>query len=157
MHRIVCFFICFGMSVCGHMAAQVDVAPAGTLISSKAVAFNSPTGKTYAVDANHNAIWVLDASAGSKVEVDVGSGASAVAVNRKTGRAYASMPGDGTVVILDGGTDSIMARVKVGPHPYTLAVDDIRNRVYLEIIGVDVRFFRGPAKEVLRVLNHVLV
>lgn len=131
MLRIIGFFLCFAMFLCGPVAAQIGVAPAGTLISSKAVAFNSVTGKTYVVDAVNNAIWVLDASAGSKVKVDAGSGASAVVVNRKTGRAYASMPRDGTVVILDGGTDSIVARLKAGPHPYTLAVDEVRNLVYV--------------------------
>ena len=38
---------------------------------------------------------------------------------------------DGTISILDGEKNTVLANVKTGPHPYMLDVDEASNKVYV--------------------------
>ena len=103
----------------------------GTLISARAAAFNPNNGKTYLVDARHDALWILNAAAKSSVRVAVGKAPSAVAVDARRGRVYVADSGDGTVTVVDGQADRVTTKVKAGPHPYVLAVNDATGKVYV--------------------------
>src|ERR1700728_170494 len=114
---------------CG--AQLLAAAAEGTLISNRATAFNPNNGKTYLVDARHDALWIFKGRAKNSVRVAVGKTPSAVAVDATTGRAYVADSGDGTVTVIDGQTDRVTTKVKAGPHPYMLAVNDMTGKVYV--------------------------
>ena len=103
----------------------------GTLISSQSIVRNVSNGKIYAVDEHGGAITVIDPATNSTARVRVGSGPEAVAVNSVTGRAYVANSSDGTVSVLDGGKNIVIATVKAGPHPYVLAVNEKTDKVYV--------------------------
>lgn len=120
------------------MWAQVGTAPSGALINTKSTAFNPANGKTYVLDDLGEAIWVFSASESSPKKVDLGGGPSAVVVSESTGRVYATLKATGEVVVINGTNSTVSARLKVGPHPYTLAIDDRRHRVYVGATSNDV-------------------
>ncbi len=104
--------------------------PAGTLISSKAVAYNPATGKTYIADATHNKVWIVNARAHTTVGLDA-KGPSSVAINQTTGRVYAVLAAEHALVVIDANSDRILSKLNAGPHPYNLAIDERLNRVYV--------------------------
>jgi YVTN family beta-propeller protein len=52
-------------------------------------------------------------------------------VNAATGRAYVANADDGTISVLDGGTDEVLATVPVGSHPYSIAANPATGKVYV--------------------------
>jgi YVTN family beta-propeller protein len=114
------------------MAASVrDDAPSTGLISRHAIVLNPAVNKVYAVDPEHNAVLILSGGARSQRSVKVGDGPLAIAVNPMTDRVYVANTNSGTVSVLDGRSDAVIATVNVGKRPYVLAANPIENKVYV--------------------------
>ena len=58
----------------------------------------------------------------------------AIAVNSVTNRVYVLNTTSGTVSVLDGKTDAVVATVNVGKWPYVLAANPAENKVYVSNI-----------------------
>ena len=116
--------------------AQAPLDPPNSgLTNPRAIVFSPATGKVYAVDTARGAVQVYSgASPGASRDprrVPVGSAPVSVAVNADNGIAYVANAGDGTVSVIDGSSDSVVARVPVGSHPYSIAVDSATGKVYV--------------------------
>jgi YVTN family beta-propeller protein len=105
--------------------------PSGGLINPQAIAFSSATRKVYAVDTARDAIVVMDDTSQSQKQVKVGAGPVSIATSDATGRAYVANAGDGTVSVIDGGSDSVVTTIPVGSHPYSIAVNPETKSVYV--------------------------
>jgi YVTN family beta-propeller protein len=103
------------------MAQQPVEAPHSGLINSAGAAFNAATGKSYVVNSDGNSVEVSKDRADVARSVKAGSHPVSVAVDSQNGRAYVVNAGDGTVSVLDGETDEVVATVQVGDHPYSIA------------------------------------
>lgn len=103
----------------------------GSLINPSAIVFNPASGKVYAVDTPGGAVYVSDDAAGSMKRVKVGAGPVSIAVDEKNGCAYVANAGDGTVSVIDGRSDEVVAVVQIGTHPYSIAADPGLGRIYV--------------------------
>jgi YVTN family beta-propeller protein len=113
------------------MAQQPVDAPHSGLINSAGAAFNAATGKSYVVDSDGNSVEVSNDRTGAARSVKAGSHPVSVAVDSQNGRAYVVNAGDGTVSVLDGETDDVVATVQVGDHPYSIASDSAAGKIYV--------------------------
>jgi len=122
-------FVVAAVMVAGAAAgvAQTGMVPAETMINPAAIAYSAAMGKVYAVDKAHNAVVVTDDATGKTSAVKVGGGPLSIAVNARTGKAYVTNAEDGTVSVIDGATDAVVATLKVGAHPYAIAVNPMAN------------------------------
>jgi YVTN family beta-propeller protein len=112
--------------------ATAQTAPSATgLLSSRAVALNPSTGKTYAVDSAAGVVVVYDAATGAMARVPVGPAPVSVAVNESTNRIYVANSGGDSVSVIDGRSDSVARTLEVGPRPYVVAVHPAANKVYV--------------------------
>ena len=123
----------FAAIVLGTLAlvAQNIAPPSTSLISLHAIAFNPSANKVYAVDPVRHAVAVVDVAGHSTRSVPVGDDPLAIAVNPVTNRVYVVNTGSGTVTVLDGKSDAVMATVDVGKRPYAIAVDAVNDKVYV--------------------------
>jgi YVTN family beta-propeller protein len=112
--------------------------PSTGLISRRAIVFNAAANKVYAVDPENNAVSIISGDAHSLRSVKVGDGPLAIAVNPTTDRVYVANTNGGTVSVLDGTSDAVLATVNVGARPYVLAVNPIENKVYVSNTFSDV-------------------
>src|SRR5450631_158786 len=130
LYRIATFAISF--LICSSTIAAGNPRPSTALLNSaRAVVLNSQTGKAYAVDAEHNAISIFDPEKNSISSVPVGAAPVAVAINEATDRIYVANNGDGSVTVVDGQSDGVLATVSVGPLPFVLAVTPATNKIYV--------------------------
>ena len=83
------------------------------------------------VDAAHATVHVIDAASQRVVTVAVGRAPISIAVDSASGRAYVANAGDGTVSIIDGTSDRVLATVAVGTHPYSIAANPRTGAVYV--------------------------
>jgi len=58
-----------------------------------------------------------------------------VAVNLVTNMVYAANYNDGTVSVMDGNTNAVVATIPVGPMPFSLAVNPVTNLIYVSNTG----------------------
>jgi len=106
-------------------------APSSGLINPRPVVFSPATGKVYAVDTSHGAVDIYT-DAGKQVHrVQVGSEPVSIAVNISTGTVYVANAGDGTVSVLGGVSDAVVATVPIGSHPYSVAADTATGKVFV--------------------------
>jgi len=105
--------------------------PGSGLINPRAITFCPSTRKVYAVDTNHNAIQIYSDGSKQARRVPVGAAPVSIAVNPVNGRAYVANAGDGTVTVLDGNSDAVVATVPIGSHPYSIAVNGPTGKVYV--------------------------
>ncbi len=112
-------------------AAQSAGPPSTALISARAIVFNPAANKVYAVDPGRHAVAVFAVGTHSARSVRVGDDPLAIAVNPVTNRVYVANTGSGTVSVLDGKSDAILATVNVGQRPYVLAANVADNKVYV--------------------------
>jgi YVTN family beta-propeller protein len=110
---------------------QIGAAPGNPLINPRGVVFSPATGKVYSVDEAKGAVDISDDAKGSTVRVRVGSKPVSIAVNDQTGTAYVVNLGDGTVSVLDGRRDTVVATVRVGSEPYAIAANSKTGKVYV--------------------------
>ena len=109
------FLLSFAVS---NASTNAQAASASTaLLNSRAIALNPMTGKVYAVAPRENALAVFNPATSSTSNVLVGAGPVAIAVNSATNRIYVANSGGGTVSVLDGENDSVLATLDVGPNP----------------------------------------
>jgi YVTN family beta-propeller protein len=106
-------------------------APSSGLINPRAIVFSPSTGKVYAVDASRGALEIYSNAGKTMHRVPLGSEPVSVAVDTNTGAVYVANAGDGTVSVLDGATDAIVATVPIGSHPYSIAADPATGKVFV--------------------------
>jgi YVTN family beta-propeller protein len=82
------------------------------------------------VDDAHGAVAVFDPEK-TVTSVKVGKNPVALAINETTNRIYVANNGDGSVSVIDGATDVVVATVNVGALPYVLAVNPVTNKVFV--------------------------
>jgi YVTN family beta-propeller protein len=111
---------------------QAQLAPPSSgLTNPRAIDFNPGTGKVYAVDTDQGAVQIYSDATGQMHRVTVGAEPVSIAVNSANGRAYVANAGDGTLTILDGNSDAVLATVPIGSHPYSVAVNSTTGKVYV--------------------------
>jgi YVTN family beta-propeller protein len=115
-------------------SAAGDTPPSVELISPRGVVLNPATNKVYAVDPAHKAVAIIDVAAHTSRSVKVGDDPLAIAVNSTSDRVYVLNTTSGTVSVLDGKTDTVVATVNVGKWPYVLAANPAENKVYVSNI-----------------------
>jgi YVTN family beta-propeller protein len=125
---VLAFFACVDFTSVAHAQSGE---PSTALISSRAVALNPETGKVYAVDTRRNAVLVFDPRTQSVSSVRVGAGPIAIATNAAINRIYVANFEGGSVSVIDGTNDSVLATLGVGPRPYVVAVNPATNRIYV--------------------------
>jgi YVTN family beta-propeller protein len=101
------------------------------LNATRAVALNAKTGKVYALDRAHDAASVFDREKAATVTVTVGKDPVALAINETTNRIYVANNGGGSVSVIDGSNDAVVATVNVGALPYVLAVNPVTNKIFV--------------------------
>jgi len=110
---------------------RTDVPPAsGLRVSFDAVAVNSKTGKVYAVDLDKGLVTVIPKT-GRASSIKVGESPLALSINPETNRIYVANSAGGTVSVIDGVSDSVIATVKVGALPTVIAANPANNKVYI--------------------------
>ena len=105
--------------------------PSSGLINPQGIAFNPATKKVYVVDQAHGAVDVIDTIGQAVHSIPVGAAPVSIAVDSASGKAYVTNAGDGTVTILDGASNQILATVPVGAHPYSIAANALTGMVYV--------------------------
>lgn len=105
--------------------------PVTGLNNPSATVFNPATGKVYTVDSEAGAIQISDDAAGTTVRVKVGAGPVSIAADSSNGRAYVANAGDGTVSVIDGKNDTVLATVPIGANPYSIAADSTAGKIYV--------------------------
>ena len=112
-------------------AQQPVETPHSGLINSAGAAFNATTGKSYVVDSDGSSVEISNDRTGAKQAVKVGAHPVSIAADSQNGRAYIVNAGDGTVSVVDGGTDQVVATLPVGDHPYSIASDSSAGKIYV--------------------------
>jgi YVTN family beta-propeller protein len=105
--------------------------PSSGLTNPRAIVFNPVARKVYAVDTDHGAVQIYSDATKQMRRVRVGAEPVSIAVNTANGRAYVANAGDGTLTILDGFSDAVVATVPIGSHPYSVAVNSATGKVYV--------------------------
>lgn len=108
-----------------------ETKPSVGLLNRHALVFNPLSHKLYAVDSRGGSVIIINGSDHSRSSVKVGSDPVAVAINTATNRVYVANNGSGSVSVLDGNTDTVVATLDIGKTPYVLAVNEVTNRVYV--------------------------
>ena len=112
--------------------AQVQLAAPGSgLLNPRAIVFSPAKGKIYAVDTSHGVVEIYADGGTRRRSVQVGAAPVSIAVNTSTGRAYVANSGDGTVSVLDGDFDAVVATVPIGSQPYSIAADAATGKVFV--------------------------
>jgi YVTN family beta-propeller protein len=65
------------------------------------------------------------------VHVKVGAGPVSIAAGASNGRAYVVNGDDGTVSVIDGKTDAVIATVPAANHPYAISANPVTGKVYV--------------------------
>lgn len=112
-------------------AQQSAEAPRSGLINGAGAAFNAATAKSYVVNPDAGIVEVSDDRGGATRSVKVGARPVSIAIDSRNGRVYVVNAGDGTVSVLNGDTDEVVATVTVGDHPYSIASDSAAGRIYV--------------------------
>jgi YVTN family beta-propeller protein len=110
---------------------------ASLLNATRAIALNARTDKVYAVDSAHDAVVVFAEDKEAAVNIKVGKGPVALAINEATNRIYVANNAGGSVSVIDGTNDVVVATVNVGTLPYTLAVNPVTNKVFVSNVFSD--------------------
>ena len=92
---------------------------------------NPNTGKVYAVDRRRAAVVVFSPEKAESTTVKVGSEPVALAVSEPTNRIYVANHAGGSVSVIDGTKDAVVATVNVGALPYVLAVNPVTNKIFV--------------------------
>ena len=112
-------------------AQMPSTAPKTGLINTAGAAFNPATAKGYVVDSHAGVVHVINNRGGDAHAIRVGANPTSIAVDTENGRAYILNAGEGTVSVLDGQTDSLIATLPVGSTPYSIAADSVAGKIYV--------------------------
>jgi YVTN family beta-propeller protein len=105
--------------------------PSSGLTNPRAIVFSPATKKAYAVDSSRGEIHIYTDPGRELHRVKVGAAPVSIAVNSVSGRVYVANAGDGTVSVLDGTSDAVVATIPIGSHPYSIAADSATGKVYV--------------------------
>ncbi|MEO7804054.1 MAG: YncE family protein [Actinomycetota bacterium] len=117
------------------------------LVSNKLVARLWPGDGVadVAIDKNANRLYVnasnrvvvYDGATNAKVATiaseDGGSGLYCIAVNSTTGRVYVTNLYLGTLLVIDGATNSVLTSINLGAYAVDVAVNEATNRVFVTV------------------------
>lgn len=123
----------WGLFLAGAAACHAQAgsgAPRGRLITSMGVTVNPSTDKAYAVDERNGNVTVIN-RAGTTRTVKVGANPIALAIDRKTNIIYVANTGGGSISVIDGVSDDVVATIPGEAHPYAIAVNDTTGTVYV--------------------------
>jgi len=100
------------------------------------IAVNSATNQVYVAlfSGTDSTVSVIDGNTNTVVTSIPVSGATYVAANAATNRIYVS-DSDNTVRVIDGASNSVIATISFSGVLEELAVDAVRNLVYVAVIG----------------------
>jgi YVTN family beta-propeller protein len=110
-------------------ATSTAPGPSSGLINPRGIVFNPVNRKVYAVDQAHASVSVIETATQTVRSVAVGREPVSIAV--ASGQVYVANAGDGTVSIIDGASDQVLATVPVGTHPYSIAASPRAGLVYV--------------------------
>jgi YVTN family beta-propeller protein len=128
--------------------AQQVIATVPTGFSPETSAVNPVTNKTYVANAcgsdplcaGYGTVTVIDGATLATTTVTVGSYPYGVAVNSVTNKIYvANQCGNdvscsswsGTITVIDGASNNVIATIPVGADAYVLAVNSVTNTIYV--------------------------
>jgi YVTN family beta-propeller protein len=98
------------------------------------VAANTATNKVYVANYDSGTVSVIDGASDTVSKtIPVGVEPSMVAVNPNTNKVYVSLHGEGKVAVIDG-SDAVTKVDIFSSGPYGIAVDTVRNLVYVATI-----------------------
>ena len=119
-------------------ATSLAVVGSFTQGAAKLAIDSTNSSRIYLLDYSSNVlnqVGVLNVNDGSLAKITIGYQPGTVAVNRQTNRTYVADAQAPELVVIDGATDSVSARVTVQPantgHARLIAVSEAVNRVYL--------------------------
>jgi YVTN family beta-propeller protein len=127
-----------GGSAPGVVWAQLGESSTSLLNATRAIAVNAKTGKVYAVAGPRDGVTVFQPGNKTPLAITVGKYPVALAVNEVTNRIYVANNGGGSVSVIDGLKDTVVATVEVGQLPYVLAVNAATNEVFVSRTFSDV-------------------
>jgi YVTN family beta-propeller protein len=108
------------------------------LNATRAIAIDTSTRKAYAVSESQDAVLVYDPEKKTTASMKVGKWPVALAINEVTHRIYVANNGSGSVSVIDGVHDTVLATVDVGALPYVLAVNPATNKIFVSNTFTDV-------------------
>jgi YVTN family beta-propeller protein len=103
------------------------------MLSSKAIAANTRTGKVYAAVSKSGEVTIFNPRTNSASRVKVGAMPIALAVNSAANRIYVANFRGGSLSVIDGATDSVVGTIPAGERPYAVAVNPMTNKIYSQI------------------------
>jgi YVTN family beta-propeller protein len=134
--QLMCRAICL-IAFCLHVAIPAraqHASPQGGIITSHAIVFNPASQKVYVVDTSRDSISVIPATSQTSQTINVGRAPIAIAVNTVTGRVYVANHDSGSVSVIDGKSDQVIATIPVDKLPYALAVDERTDQVFVSSV-----------------------
>src|SRR5436305_8024156 len=113
-------------------ASSLAQQPSTSLLNAtRAIAIDTSTRKAYAVSESQDAVLVYDPEKKTTASMKVGKSPVALAINEVTHRIYVANNGSGSVSVIDGVHDTVLATVDVGALPYVLAVNPATNKIFV--------------------------
>jgi YVTN family beta-propeller protein len=112
-------------------------------------AFNPVNRKLYVTYMKSSGLWYVDifqkdssmvltkiatvrvGSSGSDRSDDVGG--TGLAVNPVTGNLFVADTYDGTITVISGPTDQVVATIPTGEDPYEVAINPVTNQVFVTL------------------------
>ena len=150
----------------------IATVPVGVEPGSLAV--NSITNKIYVANScaaspegychgGNGIVTVIDGATNNPLSVNVGYFTNSVTLNPVTNKIYAVNQcgndeycgGAGTVSVIDGLSDTVIATVTVGDGPYGVAVDSVTNKIYVTNACVGDPSCRFPGLGTVSVVDGV--
>jgi YVTN family beta-propeller protein len=105
--------------------------PIGELVSRQAVAVNPLTHNAYIAGTSTDQLYVINGVHHSISTIHTGKDPVAVAVDAASNRVYVVNHGSGTVSVLDGSSNAVLATIPVGSLPFSIAIDAATSRIYV--------------------------
>jgi YVTN family beta-propeller protein len=124
---IVILVLCLTIAGAGQVFV-IDTIDVG--YNTAGIAVNPATNQVYV----SNEYWItkIDGMSDAVIDTILGvSGVNDLDVDSGRNLIYAASISDSIVYVIDGGTDSIIADIKVGYYPYGIGVNQVTNKIYV--------------------------
>jgi len=126
--RFLCAATLLSVLAGAHAHAQT---PAETrLLNRTGIIYSKSVDKIYVVNEGSNSVSVISRHSPVK-EVHVGSHPESLAVNDATGKLYVANADDRSISVIDGRADQVITTVPLPARPYSIAIDQQTNIVYV--------------------------
>ena len=115
----------------GVINGATDVASLLPYTGVQDIDVNKTLNKVYFL--TNNSVRVLDGKNDTEIaNIPLTSIAfQGLAVNEITGRIFATNPGEDTVTVINANTNTIIGTVPTGDNPFSIAVNEVNNRIYV--------------------------